>query len=237
VSFHVVPPICISNLSSVYIKSPLFQLLSAFALSLCASPLYPLQPSFLMIPRNSPLPILRRVCKLPRRQLVLARIRNPLIFSHTFALYHRQPHPHPHPPSLLPLHPNPPKLHLLSHSPKHQHSHPQITKHPKIKIKIQEMEMGVSNPIHPLNTSQPPHPLAPQIRKPWPGRRRSSHTHLMKRAIDARVELPPDLLARAVRRRQHVLREGACFFEFSSGGSGSSAGCCCWGGIGRGGGI
>lgn len=188
-----------------------------------------------MIPRNSPLPILRRVCKLPRRQLVLARIRNPLILSHTFALYHRQPHPHPL--SLLPLHPKPQNFiyfHIHQNTNTHTHKSPNTQ---KIKIKIQEMEMGVSNPIHPLNTSQPPHPLAPQIRKPWPGRRRSSHTHLMKRAIDARVELPPDLLARAVRRRQHVLREGACFFEFSSGGSGSSAGCCCWGRIGRGGGI
>jgi hypothetical protein len=40
-----------------------------------------------MITRNSPLPILRRVCKLSRRQLVLARISNPLILSNTFALY------------------------------------------------------------------------------------------------------------------------------------------------------
>jgi hypothetical protein len=51
------------------------------------------------------------MCKLPRRQLVLARIRNPLILSNTFALFiHRQPHP------LTPLtpvqKPKPPNVYL-----------------------------------------------------------------------------------------------------------------------------
>jgi hypothetical protein len=57
----------------------------------------------------------------------------------------------------------------------------------------------------------------------------------VKRAVDARIELPPDLLARTVRRREHVLREGACFLEFGARGAGRSGGGGGWcGGIGGG---
>ncbi len=50
-----------------------------------------------MITRNSPFPILRRVCKLSRRQLALACIRNRPILSNTFALLL---HPQPKPPKM-----------------------------------------------------------------------------------------------------------------------------------------
>ena len=181
-----------------------------------------------MITRNSPLPILRRVCKLSRRQLVLARISNPLILSNTFALLiHRQPHPSS--PLTQPI-PNPKMSRYLTFAKTQTQTHT----HKSHQSNLTKPQKD-SNPLrNTIDTSQPPHALTPQTRKPGPRRRRSRTTHLVKRAVDARVELPPDLLARAVRRRQHVLREGACFFEFGAGGGWGGAAGGCGGGIGGG---
>ena len=177
-----------------------------------------------MIPRNSPLPILRRVCKLSRRQLVLARISNPLILSNTFALLiHRQPHPSSLIPSPSPAQPKPqrPKTQTPHTHKSHQSN---LTKHRKIQTPSGTPSIQASLLM----------PSPPKLGNPGPVRRRSRTTHLVKRAVDARVELPPDLLAGAVRGREHVLREGACFFEFGAGGGwGGAAGGCC-GGIGGG---
>jgi hypothetical protein len=41
-----------------------------------------------MVTRNSPLPILRRLRKLPRRHLAIASVGNPLIFRNTFTLHY-----------------------------------------------------------------------------------------------------------------------------------------------------
>ena len=116
-----------------------------------------------MITRNSPLPILRRVCKLSRRQLVLARISNPLILSNTFALLiHRQPHPSS---PLTPAHPKPQNV-QVSNIRQNPNPNPTPTNH--TKVIFQNPERFKPPPEHHRYkpASSCPHPPNSETRAP-----------------------------------------------------------------------